>query len=305
MGIISKKSERDENMRNYYAHRKENHPSFYTDLAIERRRADTALDGVEYKSYECDGGIWECVRVYSEAGAKSIGRPFGRYDTLNTGRMDLLSEERIDDAIEAVAKKLCLMFDRCAISPERILAVGLGNRNLTPDSVGPKAAAIIKPTMQIKEFDEDMFSALECSEIAVLTPGVFSESGLDSAEIVKGVARQISPDVIIAIDAIATGSAERLGSTVQISDTGIFPGSGIGNSKQPLSFESIGVPVIAIGVPTVIDSRIFSGSLNPKAEEEPMLVAPREIDEITNVAARIIGEAVNQAFGISLYFNYS
>ena len=290
-------------MRSYYEERKESYAEFYTDLAIERRRADTKLDGVEYRSSECDGGIWECVRVYSEAGAKSIGRPFGRYDTLNTGRMDLLSEERIDNAVEAVCKKLCELFDRCVISPERILAVGLGNRNLTPDSIGPKAAEKIKPTMQIKEFDEDMFYALECSEIAVLTPGVFSESGLDSAEIVKGVARQILPDAIIAIDAIATRSVERLGSTVQISDTGIFPGSGIGNSRMPLNFESIGVPVISIGVPTVIDSRIFAG-VSEKPVGEPMLVAPREIDEITDVAARIIGEAINQAFGISVYFNY-
>lgn len=291
-------------MRSYYTERNERFAELYTDLAIERGRADTSIEGVEYKSLECDGGIWECVRIYSEAGAKSIGRPCGRYDTLNTGRMDLISEERIDNAIEAVTKKLCELFDRCVIIPDRLLVVGLGNRNLTPDSVGPKAAAEVRPTLQIKDFDEEMFFALECSEIAVITPGVSAESGLDSSEIIKGVINQISPDAVIAIDSIATRSVDRLGSTIQISDTGLFPGSGIGNSRAPINFENLGIPVIAIGVPTVIDSRVFGTSGSERLSEEPMLVSPKEIDEITSIAARITGSAVNQAFGISPYFNY-
>ncbi len=290
-------------MRYYFTERKEKDKSMYTDLAIERRRADTSVRGVEYTSSECDGGVWECVRIFSEEGARSIGRPCGNYDTLNTGRMDLLGEDEIGDATEAVSRKLCETVDNSGAFPERILVVGLGNRNLTPDSVGPKSAAKVKPTMHIKEFDEETFESLDCSEIAVLCPGVSSETGMESAEVIRGVCRRILPDVIIAVDSIATCSAERLGTTVQISDTGIFPGSGVGNSRTALNEDTLGIPIISIGVPTVIDSRIFAMGENENKipEGEAMLVSPKEIDEITDAAARLIGGAINQAFGISVY----
>ena len=142
-----------------------------------------------------------------------------------------------------------------------------------------------------------MFDALECSEIAVLCPGVTAESGLEATEVVRGVCRRIMPDVVIAVDAIATRSVERLGSTVQISDTGLFPGSGVGNSRAAMTEDTLGIPIIAVGVPTVIDSRIFGNDV--MLDGEAMLVAPKEIDEITTVAARIVGGAINQAFGIS------
>lgn len=290
-------------MRSYFTDRKEDKASMFTDLAVERRRADPEVRGVEYRSSECSVGIWECVKISSDEGARSIGRPKGRYDTLSTGRMDLLSEDEIDDATEEIAKKLCESIDGTSAIPERLLIVGLGNRNLTPDSVGPKAASIVKPTLHIKAFDEEMFESLECSEIAVIAPGVTAESGLESSEIIKGVSRRILPDAIIAVDAIATRSVERLGSTVQISDTGLFPGGGIGNSRNAITEDSLGIPVIAIGVPTVIDSRIFglTDGAKFKPEGEAMMVSPKEIDEITTNAARIIGGAINQAFGISPY----
>ena len=290
-------------MKRYFTDRNEEISDMFTDLAVERRRIDPDIRGVEYKSTECGVGIWECVKIGTEEGARSIGRPKGKYDTLGTGRMDLLSEDEIDDATEEIAKKLCEMMDSASAIPERILVVGLGNRNLTPDSIGPKAAGLVKPTLHIKDFDEEMFSSLECSEIAVITPGVTAESGIDSTEIVRGISRRILPDVIIAVDAIATRSVERLGSTVQISDTGLFPGSGIGNSKGALTESTVGIPVIAIGVPTVIDSRIFGvqDTTKIRSNSEAMMVSPKEIDEITTNAARIIGGAINQAFGISPY----
>ncbi len=285
-------------MRRYYTERSGKDADIYTDLAIERRRADTDIAGVEYKSSESDGGIWESIRIYSEEGARSIGRPMGRYDTLNTGRMDLLAEDEMYDAQNEVAKKLCELFDRASIIPDRILVCGLGNRKLTPDSIGPKAASEVKATLHIKDFDENMFDALECSEIAVITPGVTAESGLDASVMIKGVSERLKPDAILLIDAIATVSDERLGSTVQISDTGLFPGGGVGNSRCELSRTTLGIPTIAIGVPTVIDSRVFGSSASDR-KRESMLVSPKEIDEICEVGARIIGGAVNQAFGIS------
>ena len=277
-------------MKIYFTERKDEQ-GFYTDLAIERRRADSDISGVEYKSSECDGGVWDCVRIFSEEGARALGRPIGNYDTLNTGRMDLLDEDGILDAAEAVAKKLCERMDTLGAIPDRILVVGLGNRNLTPDAIGPKAAAYVKPTLHINRFDSDAFNRLECSEIAILCPGVTAESGMESGEIIGGVCEKTAPNAVIAIDAIATASTERLGSTVQISDTGLFPGSGVGNASCGLTEKSLGAPIISIGVPTVIDARVFGA-------KDAMLVLPKDIDEITSVAARIIGTAINQAFGI-------
>ena len=287
-------------MKRYYAARQGSDSEIYTDLALERRRADIYTPGVEYKSSESDGGIWECIRIYSEEGANSIGRPIGNYDTLNTGRMDLLGDDEMYDAQNEVAKKLCEMFDRLSVIPDRILVCGLGNSNLTPDSVGPKSAAEVKPTLHIRDFDEKMFNALNCSEIAVICPGVTAQSGLDAIEIIKGVSERIHPNVIILIDAIATLSTERLGTTVQLSNTGLFPGGGVGNSRSALNETTLGVPTVAIGLPTVIDSRVFDGCAeHSKNQSDSMLVAPKEIDEITQIGAKIIGGAINQAFGIS------
>ncbi len=284
-------------MRRYYTKREGADADIYTDLALERRRADTHTPGVEYRSSESEGGIWECIRIYSDEGARSIGRPIGRYDTLNTGRMDLLSDDEMYDAQNEVAKKLCEMFDHSSVIPDRILVCGLGNNSLTPDSIGPKSAAEVKPTLHIKDFDAAMFDALECSEIAVIAPGVTAQSGLDASVVIRGVAEKIKPDVIILVDAIATLSEERLGSTVQISNTGLFPGGGIGNARCALNEQTLGIPSIAVGVPTVIDSRAFGKIKNSSCNS--MLVAPKEIDEITGIGAKIIGGAINQAFGIS------
>lgn len=288
-------------MRFFDSKIREDDENSYTDLAVERRRADTAVPGVNFKSFECEGFLWECIGITTREGAESIGRPIGRYDTLNTGRMDLLTDSEIYDAMNEVAKKLCELTERLHTLPDRILVVGLGNRELTPDSVGARTAEQVRPTMQIREFDEDAFFALDCSEIAVIKPGVTADSGIEAAEIVRGVARRIMADVIIAVDAVATSSEERLGSSIQISDTGIHPGGGIGNSRKEITKEALGVPVIAIGVPTVIDSRVFA---KKKGSPERfggtgMMVAPKEIDEIVSVAARIVGGGINQAFGIN------
>ena len=289
-------------MRRYYAKRNEKKDT-YTDLAIERRRADTKTRGVEYTSSECPCGIWEKVRIYSDEGAREIGRPIGSYYTLNTGRMDLLSDDEIEEGSEQIAKRICEIVDGLDLIPDRILVVGLGNEALTPDSVGPKTADKVKPTLHIREFDDECFESLGCSEIAVIKPGVSAKSGVDSAEIIRGVSQRLKPDVIFAVDAILTSSSERLGSTVQISSTGLFAGSGVGNSRSAVNEESLGIPVISIGVPTVIDSRAFNDAeeVRRRLGDEAMLVAPKETDEITDAAAQMIGMAINQAFGISPY----
>ena len=274
---------------------------FDSDLALERRKIDTEISGIDYRRENSPVGIWERITVRTEEGAESIGRPKGIYDTLTTDRMDRLSRSEIDDACEEIARELCIVFERESIRPGRILVLGLGNGELTPDSVGPRTAREIYPTLHISRGNYEMFEGLECSEIAVLTPGVESESGMETSLVVGGICKMIRPDVVIAVDALASRSPERLGRTVQISTTGIIPGSGIGNHKNAIDENTLGAPVIAIGVPTVISSDSFTAELQNKesGKEYGMLVSPKEIDGIVKAAAQIISGGINQAFGIS------
>ena len=266
--------------------------NFYSDLACERRRADTSAVGVSYKCERCPGGNWERIRIFSQEGEKSIGRPMGNYDTLNLERLDLLDFDGRDDAKNDIATELCRLFDQISLNPTRILVVGLGNEDLTPDSVGPLAASFVKPTLHISKSDKKAFDALECSEIAVIKTSVGTSSGLDSSLIASGICQKINPDAVIAIDALASKSPKRLGASIQFCDTGIFPGSGLGLGMHALNTETLGVPVIAIGVPTVIDSRAFG------SEKGGMFVAQKEINSIVVSAAKIIAGGINQAFGI-------
>ncbi len=265
---------------------------FISDLACERRRADNNAPGVSYSCERCTVGSWERIRIFSDEGASSIGRPMGNYDTLNTARLDYLDFEGAEDAKNEIAAELCSLFEKNKIFPKRILVAGIGNDALTPDSVGPLAASFVEPTLHISDADKKMFDSLECSEIAVIAPGVCARSGLDSATVAMGICERIMPDAVIAIDALASKSPDRLGTTLQICDTGIFPGTGLGYGKLALSRNTLGVPVIGIGVPTVIDSRLFGDSSNR------MFVAPKDINAIVESAAKIIAGGINQAFGI-------
>ena len=281
-----------------YNYRTEIKRGFYTDLACERRRASGESSGIEYKKRSALIGTWERVRVKDECGAEEIERPVGTYDTLTLPRLDTLDDELIYDAREEVAKALCTICTENGIFPARILVAGFGNRELTPDSVGPKSATRVKPTLHISRYDSHSFEMLECSEIATVCPDVSAHSGLSSADTVAAICKMLTPDLLIAIDSISTLSTERLGRSIQISNTGIFPG-GIGNLSAPITKERMGLPVIGIGVPTVIDARLL-GSIGEGGTRfcEPYLVAPREADEITDNAAVIIGDAINQAFGL-------
>lgn len=265
------------------------------DLAVERRRADTACSGIEYEKERGLGGIWERIRVTSKEGEREIGRPIGRYDTLTVPKMDSLTGGEIDDAKEEIARGLCSIVESEGISPMRILIAGLGNRDLTPDSLGVRTAEAVAPTMQVRKSDPEGFYSLECSEIAVVVPMVSASSGLDAADVIAGVCARISPDVVFAIDSLASRSPTRLGRTVQISSTGIIPGSGVGRHTKGVTREGIGVPVIALGIPTVISTSVFRGG-EPGGRD--MLVCPREIDGIVRVGAEIIAGGINQAFGI-------
>lgn len=283
-------------MKGYYTERNYKGEMPYTDLALERHKADISLPGVEYSKEKTPVGSLERIKISSKIGAESIGRPIGLYDTLSMQRMDLLDSVEMLDATDQVAARLNRIIDDSDIFPGRLLVAGLGNPDLTPDSLGCLCAKAVKPTMHIKEHDRRVFERLGCAEIAIVTPGVMATAGIDAAVTLKGVCDLIRPDAVIAIDSLCARSPERLGSTVQISNSGICPGSGIGNPGLSIGEETLGVPVIAVGVPTVIDSRLLCAEGSPVCE--PMMVSPKEINEIVTAAAEIIGRAINQAFGI-------
>lgn len=276
---------------------------FDSDLAMERRRASTYVEGVEYKRDVCLGGVWERLKVTSEAGEKNIGRPIGLYDTLTLPRMDTIMPDDIEDAKDEIARELCRMCDLSDISPERILVVGLGNRDLTPDAIGPASANEVDATMHLKNEDPDLFEALGCSEICVLCPDVSSNSGMDSAEIVKSVVEAVKPTVVFAIDSLASRSEERLGNTVQVSNTGIIPGTGVGHRGVCIDESMLGVPVISIGIPTVISTSAIKnpdrGASNNNING--YFVSPKGINRIVKNGAKIIGGGINQAFGICYF----
>lgn len=270
-----------------------------SDLACERRRADVAMSGIQFRTEGMGAYRWEKLSVMTAEAAETIGRPIGSYNTLNIPELSTLDDADIADAANEISKELCIMLDKLGVIPERLLIVGLGNRDLTPDSVGPLVAERVTATMHVKNFDRRFFTDLDCSEIAVCVPGVTSKTGMEAAETVMAICERIEPDAVIAIDSLASRSTERLGKSIQISNTGIFPGSGIGNGRRPLSEATLGAPVIAIGVPTVINARILIGeSENASEAPDDLFVSPKDIDTIASVSARIIAEGINQAFGI-------
>ena len=275
---------------------------FDSDLAMERRKASTYVEGVEYKRDVCLGGVWERLKITSEAGEKNVGRPIGLYDTLTIPRMDTIMPDDIEDAKDEIARELCRMCDLSDISPERILVIGLGNRDLTPDAIGTASAAEVDATMHLKREDPEMFEELGCSEICVVCPDVPSNSGIDSAEIVKSVVEAVNPTVIFAIDSLASRSEERLGNTVQVSNTGIIPGTGVGHRGMRIDEGMLGVPVISIGIPTVISTAAIKDSAYvSQNKNNSCFVSPKGINKIVKNGAKIIGGGINQAFGICYF----
>lgn len=277
---------------------------FYTDLACERRRANLNCEGIKYEKTTNINGTWERISVTTEDGAKAIGRPIGIYDSLHVNRLDTLDYEEIMGVTEELAGELCEIVEKSDAVATNILVVGLGNQSLTPDAIGSESADKIRATRHIYDLDEEIFSTLRCAKIAVLKTGVTSKSGLDSSVIVEGVAKEIKPDLVIAIDSLMAKSRERLGTTFQISNTGIIPGSGLGNASKSIDESALSCPVICIGVPTIIDSRALTAESERELKRmkkkggEVMFVSPKEIGDIVENAAEIIGGAINLAFGI-------
>lgn len=279
--------------------------SIRTDLALEakelweeRAEETTTLQGVEAREYQCEGFVCEEVRILDERGEHALKKPVGTYITVNLEGL-LTGEEGIfQRAIQAMAKELSQL-----LQPKQaqglVLVVGLGNRAITPDALGPKVHDYTLVTRHLVEHMPEQFGGFR--PVVSLASEVLGTTGMESGELVQAVCEKVQPSCVIAVDALAARSLERLCKTVQLCDTGITPGSGVGNHRIGLNERSLGVPVISIGVPTVVEARtlavdLLHGQAHPLLEQgEGLFVTPKEIDRQVNEFAKVIGYGIGMA----------
>lgn len=286
-----------------------------TDLALEAREVweensheQTKLPGVWARDIEVNGFRVSRVKILDGEGEKALGKPVGSYTTIELDGISRHDTEVFSKAISTVARELS------ELVPETrgcVLTVGLGNDGITPDAVGTNAVSHIMVTRHLVERIPDIFGNMR--PVSAIAPGVLGMTGVESGEIIRGVTERIKPDYIIVVDALASMRLSRLCKTVQITDTGIIPGSGVGNSRAAITKKTMGVPVIALGVPTVVDIATIiesfaedSGVTIPKKAlseySEKLLVTPKDIDVNVADIGRILGYAINTVLqeGVSI-----
>lgn len=295
-----------------------------TDLAIENRevyrkaeKLENEIPGVEtsVEQVSDDFKITE-VKILSEDGAKALDKPVGSYYTLEADNLTLGIEslnEQVESKMMEILKKLMKLE-----ASDTVLIVGLGNEDVTPDSIGPKVVSKIDITSHLIKYVPEYIKE-GTRAVSAIVPGVLGTTGIETSDIIKAIAEKVQPDKIIVIDALAARNIKRIKNTIQISDTGIAPGSGVGNNRQRINEELLGIPVIAVGVPTVVDSKtivsdVIEGIIekdnvaqNQKEQyydfienmlpgiENNSMVTPNEIDEVIENISTILANGINMA----------
>ena len=272
-----------------------------TDLAMEAREAlgGDAPRGVTQQIFQRNGFCLTRVEIQTKEGAEILGKPVGTYTTIEHASLC-----NADDAQRDVCAAL-LTQELRAMLPENVgrgcvLVVGLGNRRVTPDSLGPCAAGQVFVTRHmIEALQITSLEGVPLQNVCSLSPGVLGVTGIETELVVKSLCRTLRPSCVICIDSLASMKTSRLLSTVQLSDSGISPGSGVGNHNAALDSDSLGVPVIAVGVPTVVYASVIVRDAGADhlalSREDDMLVTPRNIDEATKILSSIIGRGINMA----------
>jgi len=307
--------------------------SFRTDLAVETRDAykkalNLDMPGVTAEDEVIDTVKVTRVKVETPEGAENIGKPMGNYITLDAPQIKDNEPDTNEKVYMVLAKELRKLIGEN--KDKSVLVVGLGNWNVTPDALGPKVISYVEVTRHILEYAPEYVNR-PLRSVSAISPGVLGTTGMETGEVIKGVIDKIKPDLVIAIDALASRRLERISTTIQIADTGISPGSGIGNKRMALSQETLGVPVIAIGVPTVVDAVTMAndtielmlenihkiGSQNgtnydkieQMSQEEKytlikevlnpyvgdLVVTPKEIDAIITSVSDVVSQGINHA----------
>ena len=308
--------------------------NFRTDLASERRdiyqksnNIGKDIDGIESKSEEINENIKiEKVKITNENGEKAIGKPIGNYITIDIKNLKIVQEEDLQKSADILSKELKQILNKHIDEKGEVLVVGLGNMYVTPDSLGPKVINEIEVTRHIINY-MPQYVEEGTRMVSAIAPGVLGTTGIETLEILKGIVDNIKPKLIIAIDALASRSIERISSTVQLSDTGIVPGAGVGNKRNEISINTLGIPVIAIGIPTVVETAVlvndsldlFIEKLQDNAKSNEylnnlkeadnyeeikeilmpkdynLIVTPKEIDDLIENMKEIVSRGINQA----------
>ena len=307
--------------------------NFRTDLASERRdiyqKANNLeqIEGIEATKEDIDENIKvERVKITNENGEKAIGKPIGDYITIDIQKLKIAQEEELEKAGEILANELKTIVAKHVNSQGEILVVGLGNSYVTPDSLGPKVTNEIEVTRHIINY-LPQYVEEGTRMVSAIAPGVLGTTGIETAEILKGIVDNIHPKLVIVIDALASRSIERISSTVQLSDTGIVPGAGVGNTRNEISQKTLGIPVVAIGIPTVVETAVLVNDcldlfitklqeeaksndyLNQLKQEDNyeeikealvpkdynLIVTPKEIDVLIENMTQVVATGINRA----------
>ena len=279
-----------------------------TDLALEARELwqesagkTTRLPGVKARETKLQGYPLTRVDILDEAGEQALGKPVGSYRTLDLTAFWQRGDGFFDRAVQAAGQQLRELL------PEHgtVLVAGLGNRAMTPDAVGPLAADSVLVTRHLLSAQPKQFSGFRA--VAALRPGVLGTTGIEAAEAVLSLTERLQPAAVIAVDALASRRTERVCAALQLSDSGIVPGSGVGNHRAALNRDTLGVPVIAVGVPTVVDAATLAadlleaagiGDIDPerlRSGQQGLMVTPRDIDLQVRELGKVIGYAINWA----------
>ncbi len=309
--------------------------SVRTDLAIEAaalynktKQETSKLDGVAVKTTQENTITITRVEVTNQAGAKAVGKPIGTYITIESPNLRENDEEAFEQTGILLSRELKTVLHLKKNST--VLVVGLGNRDVTPDALGPKVVANLLVTRHLFEYIPDKLDE-NLRPMCAVSPGVLGTTGIETSEMIKGITDKVKPDVIIAIDALASRKTDRISTTIQIADTGITPGSGIGNKRKGLNQDYLGVPVIAVGVPTVVDAatvandaiELLIANINAHASEGSaikklasgfdmehryplikevlspyvgdLIVTPKEVDGIIEEVSKVIANGINDA----------
>ena len=269
-----------------------------TDIAAESNvLLNNTPDGV-YQNIETINNLKIIrIKIQTQEGSDRLGRPIGNYITLESPH--LLMPEKIDSIQSVLTKEL----DKFISDKKSVLIIGLGNKNITPDDIGPSTAENIIASRHFKGELEKSLGLLELRSVSVIAPGVLGQTGIETAEIIKSISNEIKPDLVIAIDALAARSLDRLGTTIQLTDSGISPGSGVENKRAEISEKTLNVPVVAIGIPTVVDMQTIALDICAKGlskASQSMMVTPRNIDQIISRSSLLLSGAINQALFPSL-----
>ena len=259
------------------------------------------IDGIKVESTSNKTHNITTVEVLDANGKKALGKDIGKYITLEVKNVLTLEDNEIEDITQTLSRALVGLIGNTV---NKVMVVGLGNEMVTADSLGPKVIKNINVTRHVIKYMKELVEP-GTREITALTPGVLGTTGIETEEIIEGVVEKIEPDLIIVIDSLASQSITRIGTTIQMGNTGITPGAGVGNRRKVLNESTLKVPVIAIGVPTVVNAEILlkemlnklniSSVRKSKKLCNNMVVTPKEIDSLITKMTRIISDSINAA----------